>query len=504
MSYTVRRPTAAAVSASISTPVGPRHSTFARMRRAFFSSSKSTATRVRPSGWASGMRSAVRFAAWMAARRATPSTSPLAARPPLTSATLAGRMRMRPEATAMRCVCAFSPTSTMSPAPCRSKWVSFMAGYHKRMRLCAFFLIATLAALPRALAQALPDLGSAGDVTLTAQVERRIGESIVRDIRFRDPAYLDDPEIVDYLSTLGGRLAQANPAARQDFECVAMREHTINAFALPGGFVGVHSGLLSAAETESELASVLAHEIGHVSQRHIARMLGQQQQLQMPVLAALAAAILLGRARPDLATGAAVAAQAGAVQASLSYSRDFEREADRVGMQTLEAAGFDARAMAAFFEKLQRATRVSDDGTLPGYLRTHPVTVERIADAQNKAAAMPYRQHVDSIEFQLVRAKLRAEAGDARDAVAHFQSSVREQRYASEAAARYGLAAALLRAGEVREAQAEMAPLRGLGVASAMIELLDARIKQLAGDAGAASALLARAKERYPDSRAVV
>jgi len=372
------------------------------------------------------------------------------------------------------------------------------------MRLCAFFLIATLAALPRALAQALPDLGSAGDVTLTAQVERRIGESIVRDIRFRDPAYLDDPEIVDYLSTLGGRLAQANPAARQDFEFFAMRDHTINAFALPGGFVGVHSGLLSAAETESELASVLAHEIGHVSQRHIARMLGQQQQLQMPVLAALAAAILLGRARPDLATGAAVAAQAGAVQASLSYSRDFEREADRVGMQTLEAAGFDARAMAAFFEKLQRATRVSDDGTLPGYLRTHPVTVERIADAQNKAAAMPYRQHVDSIEFQLVRAKLRAEAGDARDAVAHFQSSVREQRYASEAAARYGLAAALLRAGEVREAQAEMARLRDLGVASAMIELLDARIKQLAGDAGAASALLARAKERYPDSRAVV
>src|SRR5207237_1230356 len=131
-----------------------------------------------------------------------------------------------------------------------------------------------------------------------------------RDIRFRDPAYLDDPEIVDYLSTLGGRLAQANPAARQDFEFFAMRDHTINAFALPGGFVGVHSGLLSAAETESELASVLAHEIGHVSQRHIARMLGQQQQLQMPVLAALAAAILLGRARPGPATGAAVPAPA--------------------------------------------------------------------------------------------------------------------------------------------------------------------------------------------------
>src|SRR5205823_1294781 len=177
--------------------------------------------------------------------------------------------------------------------------------------------------------------------------------------------------------------------ARFDFEFFVMRDHSINAFALPGGFVGVHTGLLTAADTESELASVLAHEISHVTQRHIARMLGQQQQLQMPMLAA-------------------AAAQGAAVSQTLAYSRDFEREADRVGLQAVGAAGFDPRAMAAFFEKLQRSTRVSDDGSLPGYLRSHPVTTERIADAQNKAAAMPYRQHLDSPEFQLVRAKLRA------------------------------------------------------------------------------------------------
>ena len=380
--------------------------------------------------------------------------------------------------------------------------------YHKRMprpvrllALAAVLLLADPAA--RALAQALPDLGSVGDVVLSPQTERRLGESIVRDIRFRDPSYLDDPEIVDYLSSLGARLVRANPAARQDFEFFAMRDSVVNAFALPGGFVGVNTGLLTLADSESELAAVLAHEIAHVSQRHIARMAGQEQQLQIPMLAAFAAALLLGHAHPDLATGAMAAAQAGAVQTQLSYSRDFEREADRIGLRTLEGAGFDPRAMATMFEKLQRASRVSEDATLPGWLRTHPMTVERIADAQNRAANMPYRQHVDSLDFQLVRAKLRAETGEPSSAVAYFRASLREQRYASEAAARYGLASALLRDGKPAEAAAELARLHAAHAASAMVELLDARVRQAAGERATADQLLARAAERYPDSRAV-
>ena len=370
------------------------------------------------------------------------------------------------------------------------------------MRNTAFFV---LLAFAQALwAQSLPDLGSAGDAVLSPQLERRIGESIVRDIRYREPSYLDDPEIADYLAGLGERIAQVTPGTRHDFEFFVMRDHTLNAFALPGGFVGVHTGLINAAETESELASVLAHEIAHVTQRHIARMLGQQEQMQLPVLAALAAAVLLGRSRPDLAMGAAAAAQAGAVQASLAYSRDFEREADRVGLQALEAAGFDARAMAAFFERMQRHTRVADDGSMPGYLRTHPVTVERIADAQNKAAAMPYRQRPDSLAFHLVRAKLRAESGDARGAVAHFEASVRERRYAAEAAARYGLTSALLRARRPREAAAQLKLARSAGASGPMIETLAARIEQAQGHAPAAVKRLAEARSRYPRSRALL
>lgn len=372
------------------------------------------------------------------------------------------------------------------------------------MRATAWLIAACVALAPRAFAQNLPDLGSAGDSVLSPQMERRLGESIVRDIRFREPAYIDDPEISEYLGNLGAQLTQVTAGARHDFEFFALRDPAINAFALPGGFVGVHTGLINAADTESELASVLAHEISHVTQRHIARMIGQQQQMQIPVMAAIAAAILFGRSRPDLASGAAAAAQAGAVQAQLSYSRDFEREADRVGLQALNAAGFDARAMAVFFEKMQRSARVSDDGSIPGYLRTHPVTTERIADAQNRAASMPYRQHLDSQEFQLVRAKLRADAGEARDAVEHFESSIREQRYASEAAAHYGLASALLRARRAREADAEVRRLRAAGGSDPMIETLAARVKQALGEPAAAAALLAEARARYPYSNPVL
>ena len=366
------------------------------------------------------------------------------------------------------------------------------------MRILAAIIAAF--ALP-ALAQPLPELGGVSDAGFTPQVERRIGESIVRDIRFRDPAYLDDPELADYLGALGARLSQAMAGTRHDFEFFVMRDHTVNAFALPGGFVGVHTGLLLAADAESELASVIAHEIAHVTQRHIARQLGQQQQMQLPVLAALAAAVLLARSRPDLASGAAVAAQGAAIQSQLSYTRDFEREADRVGLQGLDGAGFDARAMALFFEKLQRSSRVADDGSVPGYLRTHPLTTERIADAQNKAAGLPYRQHLDSIEFQLVRAKLRAENGDADDAVRHFEASVRERRYASEAAARYGLASALLRARRAKEADAEVVRLRAAGAAAPMVETRAARVKLGLRDHAGAIGLLVAARARNPYSR---
>jgi predicted Zn-dependent protease len=372
------------------------------------------------------------------------------------------------------------------------------------MRVTALLALATALFLPRAIAQnTLPDLGGGGDGVLSPQMERRIGESVMRDIR-RDPSYIDDPEISEYLGTVGARLTQETAGARHDFEFFALRDPSINAFALPGGFVGVHSGLLAASDTESELASVLGHEIAHVTQRHIARMIGQQQQMQVPMLAALAAAILLGRSRPDLAAGATAAVQAGMVQQQLSFSRDFEREADRVGLQALAGAGFDPTAMASFFDKMQRGARVGDDSSVPGYLRTHPVTGERIAEAQNRAANLPYKPHLDNPDFQLVRAKLRADVGDAGDAVTHFESALRDGRYASEAAARYGLINAELRARRVKEADVELGRLRKGGAAGPMIETLAARVKLAQGDRNGAAAALEQARSRYPYSRPIL
>lgn len=349
----------------------------------------------------------------------------------------------------------------------------------------------------------LPDLGDTSASDLSLQSERRLGESIMRDVR-RDPAYLDDAEVVEYLNTLGARLLAAAPGVRQDFEFFAVRDPAINAFAFPGGYIGVHTALITSSDTESEVASVLAHEIAHVTQRHIARQIGLQKQMQVPMMAAMVAAILLGRSRPDLAQGAMIGAQGAAVQSTLGYSRDFEREADRIGFQTLTGAGFDVRAAAGFFEKMQRATRIVDDGRTPSYLRTHPVTTERIGEALDRAASVPYRQHTDSTEYHLVRAKLRAEAGDARDAVRIFSDAVKDRRFANEPGARYGLAVAYLRNKEPKLAEAEVGRLRAAGVASPMLETLAARARLAQGDAAGALQVLKAAQSRYPQRRPIL
>ena len=371
----------------------------------------------------------------------------------------------------------------------------------------AWLLAASFAFLPRAFAQnspsQLPDLGDAGSSELSPQTERRLGESVMRDIR-RDPEYLDDPEVAEYLNGIGARLVSAVPGAWQDFEFFAIRDSAINAFALPGGFVGVNTGLISVSDNESELASVLAHEITHVTQRHIARQIGIQKQMQTPMMIAMAAAILLGRSRPDLASGAAAAVQGGAIQSQLAFSRDFEREADRIGFQRLSGAGFDVHAMGVFFEKMQRSTRVMDSGAVPSYLRSHPVTTERISDAQSRAEGMPFRQRADSLEYHLVRAKLRAEAVDARDAVRLFTDAVSDRRYANEPGARYGLAIAYLRAKEPRRAEAEIARLRAEKADSPLVETLAARARLAQDDTAGALALLKGALARYPHRRSIL
>jgi predicted Zn-dependent protease len=279
-----------------------------------------------------------------------------------------------------------------------------------------------------------------------------------------------------------------------------VRDNTINAFAMPGGFVGVHTGLLLAAQTESEFAGVLAHETAHVTQHHMARLIGKQDQMSIPTLAALVLGLLAARAHPDVTQAVISGTMAANVQSQINYTREFEREADRVGFQYLQQAGFDATAMATFFERMQKATRLYENNA-PAYLRTHPLTSERIADMQNRAQNAVYKQSPDSVEFYLSRAKLVAAQGRPRDAVAHFTEVVREHRYADEAAAHYGMASAFARARDYPRAMSEVQATRKLLGPHPMVELLAARILVAQGKAAAAKDVLRSALSRTPNYR---
>jgi len=375
-------------------------------------------------------------------------------------------------------------------------------GYHNAVhRLGSLLLALALAAAPGARAQTLPDLGESAQTELTPQQERRIGDSIMREIR-RDPDYVGDPEIADYVQQVGFRLVAASPESRRHFEFFVVRDRTVNAFAMPGGYIGVHTGLLLASQTESEFAGVLAHELAHVLQRHLARQFEAQSKATHLSLLAFALSVLAARSSPQAAQAGIVAAQAAPTAIFLNYSRDFEREADRVGYQILEASGYDTAGMPAFFERLQKATRLYENNA-PVYVRTHPLTTERIADMQNRQATAPYRQRPDSHEFQLVRAKLRAADGRPEDAVAFFRTALAERRFADEAAVRYGYAAALARARDFKAADAEISALRKTARSHPMYETLAARIKAGAGDLAGAEKILAAAAQAHPDVLAI-
>ncbi len=276
-------------------------------------------------------------------------------------------------------------------------------------RVTALVLSACLA-LPMNALQAqtsfsrLPNLGDGAEVPLG--VERRLGESIAREI-YRDPDYIDDAVLADYVQSLWQVLlasarqrGELTPELDQQFawDVSLIRDRSINAFALPGGYLGVHLGLISAVNSPDELASVLAHELSHVTQRHIARMMSQQGR-QAPmvmgamILGMLAASRTANASSMSAANAVMVGGQAAAMQSQLNFSRDMEREADRVGYGVMTDAGFEPQGFVSMFEKLQQASRLNDNGAFP-YLRSHPMTTERIADAQARQQLLPAKKQL--------------------------------------------------------------------------------------------------------------
>ncbi|HUF73465.1 MAG TPA: M48 family metalloprotease [Gammaproteobacteria bacterium] len=271
----------------------------------------------------------------------------------------------------------------------------------------ALLLAWLLAAGPVAVAQPeLPDFGSPADSVLSKTREQMLGRSVILQLR-NAGVIIDDPQLNEYIGLLGSSLASQVNDGDFSFEFFVIEDDAINAFAMPGGVIGIHTGLLLATDNESELAGVIAHEVSHVTQRHIARAIYDRQRTSILSMAAVLAAALLGASgEGDAAVGAAAAAQAAVAQRQINFTRAHEYEADRIGMGVLARAGFDPIGMASFFEKLARRENRSTD-LIPEILRTHPTGNDRISEARSRARQLPSINHTDSIAYGLAKARIR-------------------------------------------------------------------------------------------------
>ncbi|MGH6885627.1 MAG: M48 family metallopeptidase, partial [Geminicoccales bacterium] len=323
------------------------------------------------------------------------------------------------------------------------------------------FAVGAAPALAQTTGSELPDIGTPASTTLSLADEYKIGLMIVRGLR-EAGQIVEDPEINEYLQSLGMRLASQAHEGAHRFTFFAVSDSSINAFALPGGFIGVNAGLVKATRSEAELAGVLAHEIAHVTQRHIARSIQNAGRANMASLAAMLAAILLGATTgvpADAVLGGVTAAQGLAAQSQINYTRANEAEADRVGIGILSAAGFDPVGMPEFFGTMQQ--RAGGAGrNIPDLLRSHPVTSERIAETRDRASRMPRPRTPDSTSYALVRDRLELEAATTEAAIRGLYPAAKSADYPSTDAEQYGRALALVRLGQADEAIPMLEALR--------------------------------------------
>lgn len=347
----------------------------------------------------------------------------------------------------------------------------------------------------------LPDLGSPSDQYLTPTEEIRLGKAFMQKIR-ETQEVVDDPLIAEYIQDLGNKLLKRSDAAAQPFNFFVIEEPVINAFAGPGGHIGIFSGLILSTQSESELASVIAHEIAHVTQKHLLRAFDAANQMSGKTAALILAAILVGvtTSSPDAGIAVASGVQASALQQQINFTRSNEQEADNVGIKILADSDFDPRAMPIFFERLTHASRLYDSG-IPEILRTHPVTTNRIADSLGRAEEYPYKQYVGSTRYYLIRESLRAKQFSSPEkAVKHFSSGLKEGRYLNKEAHQYGYVLALTASHKYQQAREQITQLLKQRPEQAEYILADAEIARQSGKQAQALESLAIANLLMPDN----
>lgn len=366
---------------------------------------------------------------------------------------------------------------------------------------CIIFIVALLySTLPYC--SKLPELGSEHEQTLSIQTEQIMGEVIMQQLR-TSGLLTSDPLLTEYITQLGKRLLHAVPRHPFKIKFYTINDFNLNAFAFFGGNIVVHTGLIAGVESESELAAVLSHELAHVLQKHLGRLLAHNKKLMPLTIAELVAAIVIGMGSPEIGSHAIPGILAGHQQQLINFTRENEHEADRIGMQILANAHFDPFAMANVFYHLSHAARFTEKPI--EYLMTHPLYESRIADARNRAEQLHYRQSLDSIDFQLIRYRLAVfKNPNPKQLALQYEREIKIKKTANQDATQYGYALALFKNRKTKEALTIMATLNDKYPNNLIIQLSYSQM-EFAGQQKAQS--LARLKKLlaiYPGNLSVV
>ncbi|MCI0750061.1 MAG: M48 family metalloprotease [Nevskiales bacterium] len=341
----------------------------------------------------------------------------------------------------------------------------------------------------------LPYMGEPADAVLSPQEEQRIGREIIAKL-YTYEYVLEDPELTEYVSGLGWRLVAAADAQPSAFTLLVLEDPRINAFALPGGYIGINAGLLTAVQNESELAGVLAHELAHLTQRHIARTIEGTQTATLATMAAMLAAIVASSANPEVVLAALSLGQGSIYQREVNFIRAHELEADRIGIRTLSQAHFDPEAMAGFFVRLEQQSRLYGND-MPEFLRTHPVNTTRISEARTRAALLPQTRVTDSLEFGLMQARARVLSAERpSEAAEFFLGMIGNGR--GTVAERYGLALAYVLLGQHEKALGMLETALQAHPRQPHLTLLSARIQLHQGHTEAALRRLTETLQHHP------
>jgi predicted Zn-dependent protease len=338
----------------------------------------------------------------------------------------------------------------------------------KKLIICIIFL--SINVLPNE----LPELGSSFDTLINSADEKRIKFQIMQQV-YSSNTVINDPEINDYLNNLGNELIENGTVEKPKINFFIVSDSSINAFAMLGNVIGVNTGLFFSANSESELASVLAHEIAHISQKHLLRLFDSQSRNVYKTYLALAIAVLAARTNPELASGALTAASASQRQDILNYTRSNEQEADRIGLSILEKSGYDPRGFINFFSTLNKFNNFSS-GAAPAFLRTHPVTIDRISEIENRLKDLKYIQKINKPEFYFTKAKLRAFIGDYSNITNEFISEIENKRYVHKPSSFFGLVYTLLQQNKITEARRYFDELNLMKINSPMLIELNANL----------------------------